>query len=127
MHVSRLEISGELVNLWTEAIDEAFDSDQWDAIKHFNGCSVVQDYFHPCPACFIHDYSWCSGHGGQMADRIFYHLMRSEGMSKGKSSRRWFAVRVGWFCFYLWKYISKRKFRKPTPAMIKIDNYFKNK
>lgn len=126
-HVARLSIDGQLTNLWIDIIDEAFESEYWNVIDDFNGCTLVQDHFHPCPACFVHDYMWISGHGGYISDRIFFNLMRSEGMTKSKSTRRWFAVRVGWYFGYMWKYIFSRKFMNPTDKMIEIDNYFKNK
>ena len=125
VHVSRLDINHELKDLWKDLIDEAFQSEFWNVIYDFNGCTLVQDMFHPCPACFVHDYMWISGHGGYISDRIFFNLMISEGMSKSKATRRWFAVRVGWYFSFMWKYILQKKYMNPTEKMIKIDQYFK--
>ena len=91
-----------------DIIEEAIYSDDWEPIKDFNGCSVVQDTYHPCLSCFIHDYLWLTGQGGKDADYVFYKTMLLEGTSKGKAWRRWFAVRVAWIFYFKWKYISKR-------------------
>lgn len=120
-----MPISGRLKTLWIHVIMEAFDSERWDVIKDYNGCTAVQDMFHPCPACFVHDYSWISGMGGRVADRVFYGLMIAEGMPAGKSYRRWFYVRVGWFTFFRWKYVFKRNWRQPSEALKELDNHLK--
>ena len=129
LHVGRLNVESKLHNLWIEVIEEAFFVDPmiWTAIKDFNGCSVVQDAFHPCPACFVHDYLWISGQGGAISDRIFYNLMIAEGMTKGKARRRWIAVRIGWFVKFRWYYIKKRNWNRPSFATAALDKYFKNK
>ncbi len=70
---------------------------------------------------------WITGHGGYVSDNIFYHMMKAEGMKRQKAWRRWFAVRVGWYAFYMWKYIFARKFMNPTPAMSDLYEYFNEK
>ena len=77
---------------------------RWNPMKDFNGCSVVQDLFHPCISCFIHDYLWITGQGGKDADYIFYKLMILEGTPKAMAWRRWFAVRVAWLFWFKWYY-----------------------
>lgn len=124
-HIHRLKLESKLTELWIDIVNEAHLSDQWNMIEDYNGCSIVQDMFHPCPACFVHDYMWISGRGGKVSDRIFYHLMIAEGMRKSKAWRRWLAVRVGWIFFYQWKYIIKRKWMNPTKAMLNLNKYFK--
>ena len=122
-HVKRLKVANHLERLWVALINEAFESKYWNPIKDYNGCTIVQDTKHPSMACLCHDYMWISGHGGFVADRIFYELMIAQGVGKGRAVRRWLMVRLGWYLFYMWKYILKRKFMKPTKAMIDIDTY----
>lgn len=121
-HVGRLDISEGLKFNWTALITEAFKSD-WDPIEDYNGCSVVQDYFHPCPACFCHDYMWINGHGGKMSDVIFYHLMIAEGMKQQKAKRRFYGVRLAWVFFYKWNYLICRKINGNTEAMKRLFDY----
>ncbi len=120
----KLDIPYELKKLWIDIIREAFLSEDWNIIEDYNGCTLVQDQLHPCPACFVHDYMWITGHGGAMADNIFYEMMLAEGMTKAKAKRRWFGVRVGWFAYFRWKYIITRKYQQPTLAMVKLNEYF---
>lgn len=122
-HINRLEIDKELKVLWIDLVNEAFDSKDWNVLEDYNGCTVVQDFFHPCPACFVHDYMGITGRGGRVSDRIFYHLMIAEGMPNGKSKRRWFAVRVAWYGYFLWKHIVRRSLKPTTRAMIALDKY----
>lgn len=81
---------------------------KWNPMKDFNGCSVVQDLFHPCISCFVHDYLWITGQGGKDADYIFYKIMILEGTPKAMAWRRWFAVRVAWLFWFKWYYFFKR-------------------
>jgi hypothetical protein len=118
-----MNISPGLKTLWKGIIIESFESDRWDVIADYNGCTAVQDMFHPCPACFVHDYSWISGMGGRVADRVFYGLMLAEGMKKSKARFRWFAVRVGWFSYFRWKYVFRRNWRQPSDLLIELDIY----
>jgi hypothetical protein len=122
--VANLNIDDTLVLLWANIIKEAFNDKSWNVIEDYNGCTAVQDYIHPCPACFVHDYMWITGHGGAMADRIFYYLMRAEGMPANKSKRRWFAVRFMWYVGYMWKYIITRNWEPPTNSMLALNKYF---
>lgn len=111
--------------LWYNLIIEALDSKQWDVLKQYNGCTIVQDWIHPCPACFCHDYMWITGRGGIMSDGIFKALMKAEGMPKGKINRRWLGVRLGWLFGYYWKYKIKGTLKKPSKSMIELNNYLK--
>lgn len=119
-HVKRLNIPEELRDLWIVVIEESFESPYWNVIQDYNGCTIVQDHFHPCPACFVHDYMWIAGCGGRISDRIFLKLMEAEGMSKNKSRFRWFGVRVGWVCYFYWSNIKRRNLKNPTPNMVKL-------
>lgn len=109
--------------LWIDLIKEGFQDDNWNVLNDYNGCTIVQDFKHPDPACFCHDYMWITGHGGAKSDRIFKALMKAEGMPKAKINRRWFGVRVGWIFGFYWKYKIKGTLKKPTKAMINILNY----
>jgi hypothetical protein len=124
-HIKRLNKNAVLEGLWIDLINEAFSSEYWTPIEDYNGCTIVQDTKHPSLACLPHDYMWISGHGGRTSDRIFYNLMIEQGVSKGRSTRRWFSVRTGWYAFYMWKYIFIKKFMPPTDAMLALDEYFK--
>lgn len=119
-HVDRLQLDAVLTAAWHNVIEEAFISPYWDVIEDYNGCTIVQDYFHPCPACFVHDYMWIAGYGGVLSDKIFYNLMLAEGMPKGKSMFRWFGVRVGWIFYFYWRNIKKRKLKVPTNLMYEL-------
>lgn len=121
--VHGMQIAPGLKTLWTNIILEAFDSERWNVIRDYNGCTAVEDMFHPCPACFVHDYSWLTGMGGKVADNVFYGLMLAEGMNKSKAYRRWFAVRVGWFSYFRWKYVFNRNWRLPTNNLHELDIY----
>jgi hypothetical protein len=125
--IDGMQISPALKTLWKVVVLESFESDRWDVIADYNGCTAVQDMFHPCPSCYVHDYSWLSGMGGRVADRVFYGLMIAEGMTKGKAYRRWIAVRVGWFAYFRWKYVLRRNWRNPSLSLIDLDNYLNGK
>ena len=119
-HVNRLDIQPMLREAWKDVIREAFISPYWDVIEDYNGCTLVQDMFHPCPACFVHDYMWIAGYGGVLSDKIFKGLMLAEGMKKGKANLRWFGVRVGWIFYFYWLNLIKRKLKKPTNLMYEL-------
>jgi hypothetical protein len=122
-HIRRLQLETRTEHLWVKLVEEAFNDGEWDIVNEYNGCTAVQDYYHPCPACFVHDFMWITGRGGIISDRIFYHLMIAEGMSKPKAVRRWFAVRTAWYTYFMWKYIIRRNWKKPTNAMKSMNEY----
>jgi len=124
-HLYILSVDPRLERLWINLIIESFKSDKWSPINDYNGCTMVQDELHPSLACFPHDYMWISGHGGRVADRIFYNLMIHQGMKKSKAYRRWIGVRFGWFFYFKWKYVLLRKLNEPTDAMKELDSYFR--
>jgi len=125
-HIKGLIIDVKLKNLWIELITDAFNSENWDVLNDYNGCTIVQDYLQPSMSCFCHDFMWITGHGGIMADRIFKFLMKAQGLPKGKANRRWFGVRVGWIFGFYWKYKFKGELKPPTKSMINLNNYIKN-
>lgn len=114
-----LNVPIELHNLWRDLIIEGLNSKEWDSLIDYNGCTIVQDILHPCPACFCHDYMWISGHGGKDSDKLFKLFMSFEPMSKAKINRRWLGVRIGWFLWFKWK----RKNKGNTKAMINLISY----
>jgi len=86
-------------------IDLSFE-DSWDPINDFDGCTVVQDFNHPDLSCYIHDWLWRTGKGGRFSNKLFYKLMRWEGVSKRQARRRYIAVSIMWKIWYKFK---KRK------------------
>jgi hypothetical protein len=91
-----------------DLIEEAITSDLWDPTIDYDGCTAVQDVYHPCVSCFIHDYLWITGQGGKESDELFYYLMREERTPESKAIRRYWAVRLGWVFYYKWKNFKKR-------------------
>jgi hypothetical protein len=119
---SRLNMGTEVKELIRSAMTDV----RWNPREDFNGCSVVQDIYHPCVSCFIHDYLWITGQGGKDADYVFYELMLMEGMSRDKSGRRWFAVRVAWLFYFKWKYLATRNVNEYTDHFKKVLSKFKS-
>lgn len=122
-HVYRICGESDFSELWVDLIKEAFDSNEWKIRDQYDGCTLVQDYYHPCPACFVHDYMCQTGRGGVMCDRIFKTCMEAEGMPKWKINVRWFAVRCYFVCYSFWKYVNLRELKKHSNAMLKINEY----
>ena len=120
--IHRLDINIIIRNQWREIAVDAVDDEAWDFSKDYNGCTAVQDFFHPSPACWIHDYLWLTGMGGRVADRIFYELMILEGMSRFKARRRYVLVRIGWVAFYNFKYKLKGNKKKPSSVIERMYN-----
>lgn len=103
-----------------ELISSGIRDTRWNVMKDYNGCSVVQDMYHPCVSCFLHDYLWITGQGGKHADRLFYELMLLEKTPKAMAKRRWFAVRVSWLFFYKWKYFAQRNVNEYTDDFLRV-------
>lgn len=125
--VLSLNLSTEVSKLWIQLINDAFDTDLWNPIMDYNGCTLLQDRDHPCPACFVHDFMWICGYGGIKSDYIFKHLLRLKGMKRGASNRWWFGVRVGWIFYFYWKYNSRRELKPLTENMLNLYSYLKSK
>jgi hypothetical protein len=89
-------------------IEAALMDERWDPIQQYDGCTMVQDMYHPCLSCFIHDYLWITGQGGRDADALFRYLMKAEGLPIGKIKRRWLAVRIYWLVWSKWSNLRKR-------------------
>ena len=108
-------------------IKSAIVDPRWNVMKQYNGCSVVQDVYHPCVSCFLHDYLWMTGQGGKEADRLFHKLMLLENTPKAMANRRWFAVRVAWLFFYKWKYFAQRNVNEYSDEYLRVLDHFKLK
>lgn len=91
----------------TRILKEACYDDRWIPSRDFNGCSVIQDPLHPYLPCFIHDYRWVTGQGGNLSDIEFRNNLIKAGLSKVKAWRFYFAVRLGWLFYFKWKYLIK--------------------
>ena len=116
-NIKGLGLSESVSSAWIDLAFEAVDSKEWDYKEEYNGCTIVQDYLHPSPACWIHDYTWITGMGGKDADRLFLKLMLLEGMPKFKALRRFSLVRIGWFTYFNFKYKLQKNKRGNTSKM----------
>ena len=105
-----------------DLIEESITSDRWDPTIDFDGCSIVQDIFHPCLSCWIHDYCWNTGMGGKEADELFYYLMLKEGVSPARAKRRYIGVRIGWFLYHKGKHRSNGNVIEPSELFMKALN-----
>ena len=90
--------------------------DSWDPITEFDGCTVVQDFNHPDLSCYIHDWLWRTGKGGDFSNKLFYKIMLWEGVPKAQAKRRFIAVKIMWNIWYQYK---KRKKALYTIADLK--------
>jgi hypothetical protein len=109
--MSQLEKHEEIMNLSTSMLRyyrHMVYSEAWNPQIQFNGCSIVQDSYHPDPNCFNHDYAWVTGQGGYLSDRLFYVCMVASGMGKSRAKARWIFVRIGWLGYYKWKHLAAR-------------------
>lgn len=75
----------------------------WDILKDFNGCNMIQDKFHPYLPCVFHDYYAHIGQGGYKNDVRFRKLLIDFGTKKGRAWRMFLGVRLGWLFYYKWK------------------------
>ena len=77
--------------------------EKWNPMEDFNGCSVVQDHYHPFLPCFIHDYRWVVDKGGAWTDREFKVNLIKCGVSKARATIYFAVVRSAWVLFYQWR------------------------
>lgn len=101
------------------------DTDVWDPVKDYDGCTLVQDMYHPCLSCFLHDYLMLAGQGGKEADDLFMFLMAKEGMEFNRATRRYIAVRLYWLFYAKWKYLCRRNVNPISPEFEAVLNYMK--
>lgn len=126
-HLTNLSHAFNLGQKIRTLIEEALTSDKWDATMDYDGCSVVQDQYHPCISCFLHDYLWRTGQGGKESDELFYYLMLEEGTVPARAKRRWFFVRVGWIFYYRWVHIRNRNVDPYSEAFKAALEYMREK
>lgn len=86
-------------------VKNAIYDDRWNPIEEYNGCSMVQDKFHPYIPCLLHDYQWITGDGGWDSDMFFYQNLLKFGTRKGRAKKMFVGVRIGWLFYYKWKYL----------------------
>ncbi len=82
--------------------------ERWNPRYDFNGCTLIQDTYHPFIACFLHDWRWMTGQGGIKSDLEFKINLEKAGFSKYKAFRWFLAVRIGWLGYYKWKYLLEK-------------------
>lgn len=117
-HLKNLTHAFEMPDDVRFLIVEVMRDPRWNPTKDYDGCSVVQDMYHPCTSCFLHDALWKLGMGGKESDELFYYLMLIEGMKPAQAKRRWFAVRMGWIFYYKWAHFKKRNVNGYSGAFI---------
>lgn len=118
---SRLDMGTEVKELIRIAIGDP----RWDPLRDYNGCTLVEDLYHPCVSCFLHDYLWLTGQGGKDADYLFYKVMLLEKTPKAKANRRWFAVRAAWLIYFKWKYFSQRNVNEYSDEFLRVLDKFR--
>lgn len=107
-HLKNLANKFDLGSPVKQLIEVALLDERWDPIREYDGCTLVQDMYHPCLSCFIHDYLWNTGQGGKDADYLFLWLMSKEGLNENKAKRRYFAVRFYWLIWSKWAHLARR-------------------
>ena len=120
--ITALEDSCKRVNApaWvSEILDEAVTSELWNWKEEYDGCTAVQDPFHPYPPCFIHDFMFRTGRGGKDSAKIFKHTQIIFGAKKINATMRAFATSVAWVVYYKWAYRRKGCVRPLTKGMVK--------
>lgn len=117
---SKMLIDPKLKVLIIDLMVSVVYSDDWDFSDEFNGCTFVQDALHPSISCLFHDYANLTGRGSLRADKLFYELMRIEGLSKFRSKLRMYIVRIAYIFFFSWTI----KKKDDTEQMIKLYDYF---
>ena len=78
-------------------IETACYDTAWNPIEDYDGCSFIQDKFHPYVPCILHDYSRKVLGGGKKHDVEFRKNLIIFGTHPFKAWRMYFAVRIGWF------------------------------
>ena len=100
-------------------VEEALESDEWDFMTDYNGCTAVSElhYDYYVFDCFVHDFLWITGRGGKIADKIFYDLMIARGLGKYIAKKRYIGVRIAWNTVYRWKHKFNGNVRPHTYGM----------
>lgn len=84
-------------------IKEAIFDKRWNPAIEFDGCSMVQDLYHPFWPCLKHDYDWIVGEGGIEADKRFYNNLKQSGFATWRAKLWFFGVRAAWLLWYKWR------------------------
>ena len=95
-------------------VKEARENKAWIPTSNYDGCTIIQDKFHPCLACYIHDYLQRMGMGGWGTDSLFHKLLILQGVKKYKALVMWAFVRCGWILYYKWKHLFAGNVQKPS-------------
>ena len=104
-HLERqcLEFGLDVSETWGMVYDEA-----WNPMLEYNGCSFIQDKYHPFIACFKHDYNWIVRKGGIEYDHKFRNECIACGVPKARAWAMYTGVRIGWLGYFKWaKMLSK--------------------
>lgn len=107
-HLKRQAISFNFSDYYIDIIEIMVFDKNWNPMKDFNGCNIVQDHLHPFLPCFVHDYEWIMIQGRDDAkaftsDLQFYNNLRRCGFNKVMATIYFLGVRAGWFLKYRWK------------------------
>lgn len=84
-------------------IKAACYDERWNPSEEFNGCNIVQDDLHPFLPCFLHDWRWITNQNALDSDLEFKHNLVKFGYPKWKANLYFWAVRIGYLCYYKWK------------------------
>jgi hypothetical protein len=122
-HLKNLTNEFNLGKEFKALVEVALIDDKWDPLTDYDGCTLVQDMFHPCLSCFLHDYLWMTGQGGRDADAVFRYIMKAEGLPKGKTTRRWLGVRIYWLVWSKWKHLGNRNVNQYSPEFEAVLKY----
>ena len=86
----------------TSLVKLAVYDERWNPRYDFNGCTLVQDEYHPFLPCFIHDWRWITGQGGLDSDIEFKINLVKAGFTELKAWKYFIGVRLGWMFYYKW-------------------------
>jgi len=106
-------------------ITAALLDERWDPLQQYDGCTLVQDMYHPCLSCFIHDYLWISGQGGKDSNKVFFYLMLKEGFSESKAKRRYYGVSLYCLFYAKWAHIINKNLNPYSKEFKDVLKYIK--
>lgn len=85
--------------IYNDKIKDACFDLRWDPIEEYDGCTLIQDKFHPYVPCLLHDYTWKVRGEGKKYDIEFRKNLILFGTNKIRAWLMFFGVRIGWL-FY---------------------------
>lgn len=124
-HLKNLASKFGLGKEFKQLVELALLDECWDPLVDYDGCTLVQDVYHPCLSCFLHDYLWNTGQGGKEADALFLWVMKKEGLNHAKAHRRYAAVRFYWLFWSKWKHLAQRNVNPFSPEFEAVLTYIK--